>query len=191
MKVVIRSYKDEDWKGVCRVHDRSRPYEVENFMPQELVMTMERAVVEEDNFFESKKFVATDEQGKIIGFICIQGDELTWLYVDPDYHGQGVGTALVEHVRSGLGKDGFVLCTQENEKGFCFYQKVGFQPVAFFPGSVQGYPCTCVRMTLPGSVHANRPPQPVKESLLAHGYSEDNWGKAERDQRGIWRWVRE
>ena len=31
----------------------------------------------------------------------------------------------------------------------------------------------------------------LKESLLAHGYSEGNWGKAERDQREIWRWVGE
>ena len=42
MKIVLRSYKDEDWQGVCRMHDRSRPFEVENFMPKELVMMSQK-----------------------------------------------------------------------------------------------------------------------------------------------------
>ena len=152
---------------------------------------MEKAVHIDGNFFESDVFVGVDERDEVLGFIAVQGDELTWLYVHPDHHRKGIASALVEHVRDSLEPDGFVLCAEENVYGFNFYQRVGFRPVAFFPGNERGYPCTCVRMTLPGSVHAEREPRPTEASLAAHGYSEENRGEAIRDERGIWRWSRE
>ena len=191
MKFTIRPYRESDWAGVCGAHDAARPLEVETFVPEGTTLPMEEAVKTETGFFKSDVFVAVDLEDSIMGFIAVHGDELSWLYIHPDYFGQGVGTKLVEHVRSRLEPNGHVLCLQENRYGFPFYQKMGFQPAAYFPGHVQGHPCTCVRLTLPGSVHADREPRPLKSSLAAHGYSEDNWGKAVRDEEGVWRWVRQ
>jgi GNAT superfamily N-acetyltransferase len=191
MTFSVREYRRDDWPGVCRVHDAARPYEIRSFMPPEVVLRMEDAVTDDGEFFESDVYVACSEAGEILGFIGIQGEEVTWLYVDPDVSRCGVGTRLVEHVRSMLGPNGYVLCAQENTIGYSFYQKMGFQPIAFFPGSTRGHPCTCVRMTFPGSIHAERPPQATERSLRAHGYDESNWGQPVRDETGVWHWRRD
>lgn len=189
MNFSIRSYQPKDWQGICRVHDAARLLEVKNFIPEGVTLPMKQAVEEDGAFFESDVFVAVSEED-VLGFIAVQGDELTWLYIHPDYHRRGVATQLVNSIRNSLGQHGFVLCAKENEYGFKFYQKVGFRPVAYFPGNERGYPCICVRLTLPGSIHAERKPRPTISSLIAHGYSEENWGKAIRDKDGIWYWVR-
>ena len=191
MAFSIRPYQARDWEGVCRAHDAARLLEVETFIPDNVTLPMEKAVDIDGNFFEGDVFVAVGESDEVLGFIAVRGDELTWMYVHPDHHREGVASALVEHVRTSLGPNGFVLCAKENAYGFTFYQKVGFEPVAFFPGNERGYPCTCVRMTFPGSVHAKREPRPTEASLLAHGYTEGNWGGAIHDEKGVWHWVRE
>ena len=189
MKFLIRPYQEKDWQEVCRVHDAARLLEIENFIPSGVTLPMEQAVEIDGGFFESDVFVAVSAD-KVLGFIAVQGDELVWLYIHPNHHRKGVASNLVEHARGSLGPNGFVLCAEENEYGFNFYQKTGFQPVAFFPGNERGYPCTCVRLTFPDSVHAEREPRPTKSSLIAHGYSEADWGRAVRDDKGIWHWER-
>lgn len=189
MDIEIRPYGPHDWAGVCMVHDQARRIEVAEYMPADAVPTMDESVVEDGGFFESNVYVARDGSDEILGFIAVHGDELSWLYVAPAAHRRGVGTRLVEHVREELGPDGFVLCALENRAGFTFYQAVGFQPVAVFPGSTRGHPCICVRMAFPGSRHADRPPRPTGDSLRAHGYAEDSPGTAVRGDDGIWHWV--
>ncbi len=192
----IRAYRESDWEGVCRVHDGARPLEVQHFMPEEFIkndpsLKMVQAVNEDGAFFESDIFVALADGEEVVGFIGVRAEEITWMFVDPDHHRRGIGAKLVAHVRPQLEPNGYVLCAQENAAGFRFYQAVGFEPVAFFPGHERGYACTCVRMTFPGSVHAERAPSPVKRSLVAHGYGEGNWGGPVRDAQGIWYWVRD
>ncbi len=194
MTITIRPYQQTDWQAVCRVHDASRQLEVKNFIPQGVILAM-ADYAEKDGFFESQVFVAVDSSvqntvpnNHVLGFIAIKNDELTWLHIHPDNHRKGIGTALVNHIREKIGKDGFVLCALENDYGFPFYQKIGFKPAAYFPGNEAGYPCTCVRMTFEGSIHAQREPKPVLASLLAHGYTENDLGEAYQDASGVWHW---
>ena len=183
----IRRYQESDWSSVCEVHNAARWIEVGDFMPAGEVLPLE-SVAEDDGFFESECFVAcADEQA--VGFVCIEPPELAWLYVHPDYHRLGIGTMLVEHVLPKLGKDAFLTTALENAGGVSFYQDMGFRIAAIFPGSCQGYRCTCVRLTQPGSALEDRPPTPAKESLVLAGYGESNPGKAVRDNTGVWRWV--
>ncbi|MBE9030507.1 GNAT family N-acetyltransferase [filamentous cyanobacterium LEGE 11480] len=183
----IRRYQDSDWSEVCTVHDAARPIEVDNFMPGAAVLALED-VAEEDEFFAGDCFVAL-MNNHIVGFMCIEPPELSWLYVSPNYHRRGVGQQLVEYVLPQLGPDAFLTTALENTGGVMFYQQMGFRISATFPGSCQAYPCTCVRLTLPGSMRENQPPVPVKESLVLAGYCESNPGRAVRDAQGIWRWV--
>ena len=139
-QIQIREYQEGDWKDICHIHDQARPLEVQNFIPKDVIerdksLTMEKAVVVAGAFFESDIFVATDEHDKIVGFIGVQDDELTWMFVNPNCHRQGVGSRLVGHIRSQLGPNGYVLCAQENKAGFNFYKAVGFEPIAFFSRS--------------------------------------------------------
>jgi|GEM_PF-668827 len=186
MEITIREFSNWDWEAVCDVHDRARPYEVGSFVSVNQIQPMSE-VAHEDGFFNGKQYVACIEE-RVVGFICINKEELTWLYVDPNYHRQGIGKRLVEQVRSQLIPHGFVTTALENERGVKFYERMGFHICATFPGSCQDYPCTCVRLTLPSSRHNDRVPQPTKGSLLLAGYDGKDWGVPYRDEDGIWRW---
>lgn len=188
MSIVIRDYSKANWEGVCDIHDNARPLEISSFAPSASIEPM-CEVAEEDGFFDGKQYVAYLNE-KVVGFICIDGEELTWLYVHPDFHRQGIGRSLVEHVRPQLGKDAYVLTVLENTAAVKFYERLGFTICAVFPGAYQNYPCTCVRLALPSSRHRNRPPAPVKKSLLLAGFDEGNWGIAVLDSSNIWRWIR-
>ncbi|MEM6821155.1 MAG: hypothetical protein AAF558_04280 [Verrucomicrobiota bacterium] len=95
---------------------------------------------------------------------------------------------MLEYVFPLVGPNAFLTTSVENKVGVEFYKNMGFRISAEFPGHCQGYPCTCIRMTLPTSKHADRIPQPVKESLMLAGFSEENWGDAYRDEDRVWRW---
>lgn len=184
----IRNYTPADWPEVCRVHDAARPREVAGILRPEEVAPM-RDVAEEDEFFDGQTIVA-EEFGRVIGFLTFAGDEITWLYVDPPYHGRGIGRQLIEAVLPIIGPNAHVLCIGENAEGMAFYQAAGLRPVAIFPGSVQGRPCTCVRLALPGSRYAGWPPHPAQDALRLAGYDEADWGKAVCGEDGVWRWAK-
>ncbi len=187
----IRAYRSEDWGEVCAVHDAARPQEVEAVMPPGTFAPMVKAAVDED-FFESDIFVACEDHadGPLVGFVAVEGSFVSWLYVKPAYQGQGVGSALMAYVWPLIGEDGHLTVIAENTRAVGFYWSLGFTPAAVFPGDCEGYPCEVIRLCLPTSRHRERPAQPSESSLLLAGFSADNWGHAERDPDGVWRWVR-
>jgi GNAT superfamily N-acetyltransferase len=155
-------------------------------MPPEEAAPMAQ-VAEEEGFFAGRTFVACEGE-RVVGFITIRGDEIQWLYIDPERHRRGIGRALVAHVMLILGDDAFVLAGEENAAAMAFYRALGFTVSARFPGCVQGHAATCVRLTLPRGRHAARPPRPSRESLRLAGFGEGNWGHAVRREDGVWRW---
>ncbi|MFC7231177.1 GNAT family N-acetyltransferase [Saliphagus sp. GCM10025308] len=62
---------------------------------------------------------------------CTRGF-LSNLYVDPDYRGQGIGSALLEHVEASLadrGVDRLILeAMADNEAARRFYREAGYEP---------------------------------------------------------------
>ncbi|MGA2233017.1 MAG: GNAT family N-acetyltransferase [Tepidisphaeraceae bacterium] len=188
--IVVRDYRQDDWPAVCRIHDAARRIEVRGFMPPDIVLPMDQTAGPE-GFFESQTWVACVEPGEqtIAGFIAIKGAEITWCYVDPSWHRQGIGRKLVEHVKPILGEHGFVLTVAENPAGVAFYQSLGFVVCARFPGEAQGYPCECVRLALPTSRHRQRPPTPTALALRLAGFTQELPGRAFLGEDGIYDWA--
>ena len=187
LELRIRPYSDGDWDAVCEVHDRARPVELESLGPPKGFAGMAE-VAEADRFYEGRTFVATSGDS-LVGFVTIENEELTWLYVEPSLRGRGIGRALVEHVLPMLGRDAFLLCAAGNLPARRFYEECGFVLAAEFPGSAEGIPTACVRLCLPWSRHRDRPPTPTPESLRLAGYPENAPGHAVRDEQGVWRWT--
>lgn len=183
----IRAYEERDWDAVCRVHDAARPHELRGLVPPESVLPM-AAVAEVDGFFRAQTFVAI-RAGSVVGFVSSDPPELTWLYVHPEHQGRGVGRRLVEKALPLLGSDGHVLCVATNLRAVRLYESCGFVVAARFPGEVDGFPCTCLRLCLPGSVQAEEPPRPTHRALALAGFPEDRPGSAVRDRSGVWIWV--
>lgn len=90
-------------------------------------------------FFQERVFPASEvwlaEAGaELIGFAGARLDWLDHLYVDPAWHGQGVGSALLSAVRRS--RTALNLWTfQNNAQARRFYERQGFRLIATTDGS--------------------------------------------------------
>ncbi len=142
--ITYRSYQDQDWKAICQVHDRARPDELicscdpRGFIP-----------IEQDKEVEdlkwSRKFVAIEDE-KVVGFVGVDGDYLAWLYIDPDYYGQGIGRELLRIGVREIGEGAWTIVLAGNKKAIALYESEGFREISRFDGDNNGYPCTCLKM---------------------------------------------
>ncbi len=69
--------------------------------------------------------VARGDGGRAIGFVGVEGDKVEMLFVDPEWHGRGVGQALLAHaVRQ------WAACrvdvNEQNPRALGFYLRMGF-----------------------------------------------------------------
>jgi GNAT superfamily N-acetyltransferase len=73
--------------------------------------------------------------GRIAGFLALDGDDGTLFYVDPEAHGEGIGTALFEHAQRERPQGFSFWAFQDNVKARHFYEKRGCVAVEFTDGS--------------------------------------------------------
>jgi ribosomal protein S18 acetylase RimI-like enzyme len=79
-------------------------------------------------------WVAEDE-GRVVGVGALGESTLGHLYVHPDFHGRGHGTALLDKAKE-LRPDGFTLWTfPANEWACRFYERHGLCPIEYGDGS--------------------------------------------------------
>ncbi|MFT4921543.1 MAG: ribosomal protein S18 acetylase RimI-like enzyme [Haloarculaceae archaeon] len=80
------------------------------------------------------------------------------VYVDPDYHGRGLGTELTKHVLAQAAEDGASAITldvdQENTTAISVYEDLGFEPTDETPMEIEMQVSTDDRVVL----HVRRPP---------------------------------
>jgi putative acetyltransferase len=76
-----------------------------------------------------------EEEGRVVGFAAIGESTLGHIYVHPDFHGCGLGTALLEKTKE-LRPSGFTLWTfPANERACRFYERHGLRAVEYGDGS--------------------------------------------------------
>ena len=76
-----------------------------------------------------------EQEGRLQGFAAVRGTTLELLYVEPELHGHGVGSALLHHVKAER-PDGFRFWVfQKNEGARRFYERHGCRLVELTDGS--------------------------------------------------------
>ncbi|MEW6403170.1 MAG: GNAT family N-acetyltransferase [Chloroflexota bacterium] len=129
------SYKkdqEQDWKAICQIHDRARPDELIGSCDLRGFIPIEQDKEVED-LKRSRKFVAAEGE-KVIGFVGVDGDCLAWLYVDPDYYGQGIGRELLRTGIREIGEGAWTIVLDGNKKAIALYESEGFQEIGRFDG---------------------------------------------------------
>ena len=72
---------------------------------------------------------------EVVGFVCVDGEQVDHLYVAPDHQGRGVGAELLS-VAKGLGTQRLRLWAfQRNEPARAFYAHHGFGEVELTDGA--------------------------------------------------------
>jgi len=93
--VRVRVFEVGDWPRLCVIHDRARRLELRacganaGFQP----LTYSYASGH-GGLFEAVLLVV-ERDGVVVAFVSAGNGRIAWLYVDPDYHGQGIGRELV------------------------------------------------------------------------------------------------
>ena len=86
-------------------------------------------------FLERAEIWVAEEDGHIAGFAGVSDSELTHLYTDPPVQNRGVGTALLNHMKSLPGERLELWVFQKNERARRFYERHRFQLVRLTNGA--------------------------------------------------------
>lgn len=93
-KIKIREFQKKDFNDLCVIHDQARKQELKAANLEAAFKPLKIAAIEEDLFSYNIYVAAIDE--KIVAFVAFSDDELAWLYVDPSFQKQGIGSKLIE-----------------------------------------------------------------------------------------------
>jgi GNAT superfamily N-acetyltransferase len=142
----IRHDRVKDWNRICEIHDLARPLELKGSCdPRAFIPIGEDPEIEELRL--CTRLIAC--KGKsILGFAGINEDYLAWLYVDPAFHGHGVGSMLLDASLDLIGdKKAWTIVLEGNETARRLYDKRGFKLIERFEGNNAGFACIGLRLS--------------------------------------------
>lgn len=93
-------------------------------------------------------WVAADTEDCPLGFIGLGDNHVEMLFVDPQRHGQGIGRALLDHVRTSRATLS-VDVNEQNPQATGFYLHYGFVQTGRSPLDGEGRPFPLLHMSLP------------------------------------------
>lgn len=126
MERTIRQYVDKDLEGVLSSWEAAtrlaHPFLTEEFLAQERHNIPNMYLPNADTW-------VVEQDGTVIGFIALIGNEVGAIFVQPDFHSTGAGRALMDQARE-LHKVLEVEVFRANAIGRKFYDNYGFQPLS-------------------------------------------------------------
>lgn len=119
---MIRKYKAEDLEDLLLAWEKASKV-AHPFLSDEF-QELERHKIENVYLPVTETWVWAADR-RVVGFISLMGDEIGGLFLDPQFQREGIGRALVDHVRE-LREQLEVEVFKENIIGRAFYKKYGF-----------------------------------------------------------------
>jgi ribosomal protein S18 acetylase RimI-like enzyme len=142
----VRVATPDDSSRCAEIHFLARS--LMSYLPQTHTSAQVLAWKQHVVFPQQAVWVAEINQD-IVGYASLDGQELTNLYVHPDYQGRGAGTALLALVKT-VAKEGLRLWTfQKNEGAIRFYERNGFLNLRTTDGSENEEGLPACLMVLP------------------------------------------
>jgi len=90
-------------------------------------------------------WLAVDASDCPMAFMFIDNGHMEALFVDPAFHGMGIGAALVRHGLS-LYPDMTTDVNEQNHQALGFYEKMGFERIGRSPLDGQGRPYPIIHL---------------------------------------------
>ncbi len=121
--IKLREFKNSDLGSILSVWENASKL-AHSFLSEEF-FEKERYNIPNIYIPNADTLVAENE-GNVIGFISMINNEIGGLFVDPEFHGVGVGTSLVDKVRE-IHCNLIVEVFEDNTIGRRFYTSYGFK----------------------------------------------------------------
>ncbi|GIP22622.1 acetyltransferase [Paenibacillus sp. J22TS3] len=85
-----------------------------------------RDIVQNGALREVEIWVSRNENKEPTGFIGLVGTKIEMLFVDPEYHGMGIGSRLITYAQKLKGDTLQVDVNEQNDGACAFYKRFGF-----------------------------------------------------------------
>ena len=104
----------------------------------EKIVMMSEAVREAEGYFtENREIFVYKINNKMVGYSVLKTEDqviwLDWLYIDPDYHGKGIASKLIDHAEEftmKLGNDQlYIWVHPDNHRMLKFLKKKGYDVI--------------------------------------------------------------
>ena len=141
MNVIIRQYQQSDLEGVLNSWEVATRL-VHEFMSDEFIAE-QRINVEKVYLPNTDTWVA-EINGTVQGFISLMGNEVGAIFLQPQYHGMGVGKALMDKAKS-LHRELELEVFKVNQTGRIFYSNCGFHHIKETVHDLTGEPVLRLR----------------------------------------------
>jgi ribosomal protein S18 acetylase RimI-like enzyme len=132
----LRAYQDSDWPRLCEIHDLARMIELRSAGLIDAFLSLEQTAHAE-GLFDGQVTVAVVDDG-VQGFVAVDGDELTWLYVHPASSRRGIGRTLVRHAISSHPGRLTAEVLVGNDTALALYLSEGFKVLRRVDGQLVG-----------------------------------------------------
>ena len=133
-RAVVRRAGLEDADAIARIHTASRAATMPYLPPQRRTLDQVAQWAAEMTA-TCRAWVAVSEAG-VLGYACLDGSSLEHLYLRPDVRRQGVGTLLLDEVKSAAADTGLTLHVfEQNVEARAFYERHGFRIASRSDGS--------------------------------------------------------
>lgn len=151
---MIRAYKEEDledllsaWAAASEV---AHPFLTREFLD------LERENIPNLYLPNTETWVC-EEDGRVVGFVSLIGNEIGAIFVHPDQHGKGIRRGLMDKARELRGELDVEVFTA-NKIGRAFYAKYGFELIEKKVHDQTGHSVMRLRLTAPKSLHRSCDP---------------------------------
>lgn len=142
---MIRQYRDQDLEDLltawAAASDIAHPFLTQEFLD------LERKNIPNLYLPNAETWVCEDE-GRVVGFVALLGNELGAIFVHPSHQRRGVGWQLMDKAKE-LRGELVVEVFKANTIGRAFYVKYGFEIIAEKVHEQTGF--DLLRMRLPNS----------------------------------------
>lgn len=101
-----------------------------------------------DNYLPAAELVVAEVDGEPVAFMGLDGRNVDSLFVRPDRHGQGIGTAMLDHARAVAGEPLTVSVNEQNPQAVRFYERYGFRTVGRSELDEAGRPYPTLHMAM-------------------------------------------
>ena len=150
----IRAYKQNDLAAIFDIYNRSKIDELKFEDKVFTLLPLEEDDVRLNGLMESEIYVH-QEQGEILGFGAICGNEIRALFVPPEHRGKGVGKKLLEFLLSNIQGQPCLYVASTNQPAKYLYQRCGFSVTDTFETTYNQVSVIAQKMACIASSHNN------------------------------------
>ena len=130
---MIRAATEADAPAIAEIQARAWRWAYSDFVGHDDMPVAEERLERWRGNVAQGRLRVFDQDGTVVGYASVDGDQLTSLYVDPAAQGAGVGGRLLddaeERLRAGGHAVAWLWVFVANEQGRAFYERRGWRAV--------------------------------------------------------------